>query len=114
MGTHLNNRIPRHGPPAPVPRRLIIGLPAGRLKDASGAAYGGRAPPGSLTRPAAATDRAAIGETGDVSHARPHSGTSPEKRPLTRLRSFRDDTSMSKPRRCTLRTRRCHVPRMSL
>ena len=32
--------------PAPVPRRPIIGLPPGHLKDASGAAPGGRALPG--------------------------------------------------------------------
>jgi hypothetical protein len=38
MGTGLNNRIPPHSPPAPIPRRQIIGLPAGHLKDASGAA----------------------------------------------------------------------------
>jgi hypothetical protein len=38
MGTDLNNRIPPHAPRAPVPRRQIIGLPAGHLKDASGAA----------------------------------------------------------------------------
>ena len=37
MGTDLNNRIPRAAP-APIPRRLIIGLPSGHLKDASGAA----------------------------------------------------------------------------
>ncbi len=47
MGTDLNNRIcPPHGPGSRFPRRQIIGHPAGRLKDASGAAPGGRAPPG--------------------------------------------------------------------
>ena len=35
-----------HDPRLPFPRRHIIGLPAGHLKDASGAAPGGRAPPG--------------------------------------------------------------------
>jgi hypothetical protein len=43
MGTDLNNRIART-PPAPVSRSQIIGLTAGRLKDASG----GRALPGTL------------------------------------------------------------------
>ncbi len=52
MGTDLKTTEPRHNPPGPVPRSQIIGLPAGRLKDASGAA----ARPDytrSLTRPAA-------------------------------------------------------------
>jgi len=35
---HQNNRITRARPPAPVSRSHIIGLPAGHLKDASGAA----------------------------------------------------------------------------
>src|SRR5436309_15982249 len=37
MGRTKQPNIP-HGPPAPVSRRQIIGLPAGHLKDASGAA----------------------------------------------------------------------------
>jgi len=34
-----------HGPRLPVSRRQIIGLPAGHLKDASGAGSAGRAAP---------------------------------------------------------------------
>ncbi len=56
--------------PAPVPRRQIIGLPAGHLKDASGAA----ARPGSawsLTCPPARHGHGSYRETGDaVTHAR--------------------------------------------
>ncbi len=38
MGTELNNRKTRTAPGLPFPRRQIIGLPAGHLNDASGAA----------------------------------------------------------------------------
>jgi hypothetical protein len=39
-----------------------------------------------------ATEMAAIRETGDASHARPNTATTPAKPRLTRLRSFRDDS----------------------
>jgi hypothetical protein len=46
MGTDLKTTAYPRSTPAPVSRRQIVGLPAGHLKDASGAASGGRAPPG--------------------------------------------------------------------
>ena len=46
MGTDPATENPRTAPGSPFPRRPIIGLPASRLKDARGAADGGRAPPG--------------------------------------------------------------------
>jgi hypothetical protein len=46
MGTDPDNWITVHGPGLPFPRHPIIGLPAGHLKDACGAAVGGRALPG--------------------------------------------------------------------
>jgi hypothetical protein len=45
-GTDLNNRIPRTTPRLPFPAAHIIGLPAGHLKDASGAAPAAGLPPG--------------------------------------------------------------------
>ena len=67
-----NNRIPtREQAPAPVPRRHIIGLPAGHLKDASGAAdAAGLRPVLDLPRPLA-TDMAANGKQQTASHACP-------------------------------------------
>ena len=56
--------------PAPVSRRQIIGLPAGHLKDA----YGAATRPGSarsLTCPDARHEHGCYRETGDASHARP-------------------------------------------
>ena len=76
--------------PAPVPRRPIIGLPAGRLKDASGAATAAGLRP--VLDPAAARHgHGSYRETGDASHARPARQPEPAKPPLTRPRSFRDE-----------------------
>src|SRR5690348_18029712 len=82
----------------PFPRRQIIRHPAGHLKDASGAA------PAAGLRPVldppvrAATNMAATRETGDPSHARPKAATTSANPPLTRPRSFRDDTEGSQIR----------------
>src|SRR5258707_2459881 len=80
-GTDLNNQIP-HEPPAPVSRRLIIGLPAGRLKDASGAAHAAGPPPRSLTPPAARHGHGSYRETADASYARPAPAQNPPKSPI--------------------------------
>ena len=81
--------------PAPVPRRQIIGLPDGHLKDASGAAMR----PGcarSLTCPARSPQT--LAPTGEqetpVTHALPMPSQAENTRSepaLTRPRSFRDE-----------------------
>src|SRR6266545_5168537 len=78
-------------PPAPVPRRHIIGLPAGHLKDASGAATAAGLrpvldPPGRSPR----TWQLSGKQEAPVTHARRPVRT-PRIPPLTRPRSFRDD-----------------------
>jgi hypothetical protein len=100
-GTARTGITPEHGDapeqldtpgtaPAPVTRRLIIGLPAGRLKDASGAAPAAGLrpvldPPARKPQTLGSYQRMA-----DVSHACPATQPPPPKPPLTRLRSFRD------------------------
>src|SRR5258708_39466352 len=80
-GTVLTNQLP-DDPPAPVARRLIIGLPAGRLKAASGAALAAGPPPRSLTPPAARHGHGSYRETADASYARPAPAQNPRKSPL--------------------------------
>src|SRR6266704_3110087 len=78
-----------------TPHYSRLPLPAGHLKDASAAAPGGRAPPGSLTCPAARHRHGSYQGTGDASHACPAEPLNPQKPqlapPLTRPRSFRDE-----------------------
>ena len=81
MGTDPDNRIPAARPRLPFPGRPIIGLPAGHLKDASGAATAAGLhpvldPPGQPPRTWQLS-----GETGDASHARPHSARAPQNPP---------------------------------
>jgi uncharacterized protein YcfJ len=68
----------------------MIGLAAGRLKDASGAATAAGLRP-VLDPPGRSPPNGSYRETGDASHARPATTAKPLKPSLTRLRSFRDD-----------------------
>jgi hypothetical protein len=78
--------------PAPVPRRPHHRAPArppqGRLRRRPWRPGSAR----SLTRPAARHGHGSYQGTGDASHARPQAARTPAKPPLTRPRSFRDDT----------------------
>ena len=72
-----DNLIPHHTR-LPLPAAHIIGLPAERLKDACGAASGGRAHARSLTRPVVSHGKAAARKAGaPVTHAR-HRSKTPE------------------------------------
>jgi hypothetical protein len=62
--------------PAPVSRASIIGLPAGRLKDASGAATAAGLRP-VLDPPARSPRTWQLQETGEASHACPQTRLQP-------------------------------------
>jgi hypothetical protein len=105
MGTDLTTteHKPRTTPRLPFPAAPSSGSPAGCLKDASGAALA--AGPRPVLDPPARHDMAAIRETADASHARPHPPGTPRKTPLTRLRSFRDEHLTYPDRRYSSRLR---------
>src|SRR5258708_37845939 len=95
-GTDLNNQIPDE-PPAPVSRRLIIGLPAGRLKDASGAAHAARPPPRSLTPPAARHGHGSLRATSAAPYPPAAPAQKPPKSPLDTAPLLHGRTVRPKP-----------------
>ena len=98
MGRNLNNRICPKQSRLPFPRRQIIRHPAGHLKDASGAAPAAGLRPvlDPPSRPPRTWQLPGKQET-PLTHTR--KPPAPQQNPpLTRPRSFRDDTEGSQKR----------------
>jgi hypothetical protein len=89
MGTDQTIRYPQASR-LPFPACHSIGLMAGHLKDASGAATAAGLRP-VLDLPGHKPRTGSYPETGDASHARLHTLQPPPYPSLTRPRSFRDD-----------------------